>query len=691
MGTFRLTILLFLITGSTFARQVDADRQRHEIDSLKHELELTQNDTLRLVLLTVLGGKYQDKKLDSSLYYARQLLPIARKLNYKIDEAYAMDCNGYNMYQMNDPATLEMLLKAMKLAENPGIEENILPREYLDKIEYYNGNCIPKYLWTPHTLRFEMLGSIYGDLGHFYGINMENRKEQLKYYFKARDIFIAVKDSATLATIYGFIGDTYATLNMLDSGLLYAQKSYNLRLQIGQHKWLGIPLTIIGNIYFKQGNYPLALQTLRDAIQIAAADNQFAPLSRAEIIIAKIFLKEKSTDSSIFYLNEAFENAKLANENFLLLESGTLLALAYNLAHDDKSALKYFELSQILRDSINNVENARKFQSEVYDEQIYQQQLETAQAEYKNRIKYYLLFAGLGVLLIIALILFRNNRQRKKMNLILQRKKNEIEKTLTDLKATQKQLIQSEKMASLGELTAGIAHEIQNPLNFVNNFSEVSNELISEMVEEVDKGNTTEIKALAENVKQNIEKILHHGKRAESIVKGMLQHSRTSTGKKEHTDINVLADECLRLSYHGLRAKDKSFNAEMKTDFDETIEKINVVPQDIGRVLLNLFNNAFYAVAERQKTEGEGYKPLVSVSIKKINDKVEIWVRDNGSGIPQKIIDKIYQPFFTTKPTGQGTGLGLSLSYDIIKAHGGEIKVNTREGEGSEFVIQIPV
>jgi two-component system NtrC family sensor kinase len=260
-----------------------------------------------------------------------------------------------------------------------------------------------------------------------------------------------------------------------------------------------------------------------------------------------------------------------------------------------------------------------------------------------------------------------------------------LEKSLQELKAAQAQLVQSEKMASLGELTAGIAHEIQNPLNFVNNFSEVSNELIDEMNTELDKGDITEAKAIAADVKQNLEKINHHGKRADAIVKGMLQHSQSSTGKKEPTDINTLCDEYLRLSYHGLRAKDKSFNATMKTDFDKSIGNINVIPQDIGRVVLNLINNAFYAVDEKKKAStgsaGQPYEPTVSISTKKVGDKVEIMVADNGNGIPQKILEKIFQPFFTTKPTGQGTGLGLSLSYDIIKAHGGEIKVESLSAE----------
>jgi signal transduction histidine kinase len=255
----------------------------------------------------------------------------------------------------------------------------------------------------------------------------------------------------------------------------------------------------------------------------------------------------------------------------------------------------------------------------------------------------------------------------------------QLQQSLNDLKATQAQLIQSEKMASLGELTAGIAHEIQNPLNFVNNFSEVSIELLNEMEEAILKSDRDEINAISTDIKQNLEKINHHGKRADAIVRGMLQHSQSSTGKKEPTDINALCDEYLRLSYHGLRAKDKSFNATIKTDFDNSIGSIKIIPQDIGRVILNLLTNAFYVVNEKKQQKIEGYEPTVSISTKKSVDKIEIRVSDNGNGIPQKVLDKIFQPFFTTKPTGQGTGLGLSLSYDIVKAHGGELKVETKE------------
>ncbi len=278
----------------------------------------------------------------------------------------------------------------------------------------------------------------------------------------------------------------------------------------------------------------------------------------------------------------------------------------------------------------------------------------------------------------------------------LQMQTNKVEQALQDLKATQSQLIHSEKMASLGELTAGIAHEIQNPLNFVNNFSEVSRELLQEMVEELKMGNNEEAFEIAEDIVQNLDKITHHGKRADGIVKGMLQHSRRSNAVKELVDINALCDEYFRLSYHGLRAKDKTFNATMVTDLDPNIEKISIIPQDMGRVILNLLTNAFYATTERSKLEGEKaeaepkYVPTVTLRTKKLKDKIEIRVEDNGIGIPKLLVEKIFQPFFTTKPTGQGTGLGLSLSYDIVKEHGGEFKVESKESEGTTFIIVLP-
>jgi signal transduction histidine kinase len=279
-------------------------------------------------------------------------------------------------------------------------------------------------------------------------------------------------------------------------------------------------------------------------------------------------------------------------------------------------------------------------------------------------------------------------RELEKAYKELGQQKEELQTTLEDLQVTQTQLIQREKMASLGELTAGIAHEIQNPLNFVNNFSEVSEELIEELQQELDKGEVEEAKAISEDIRQNLAKVHHHGRRADSIVRGMLQHSRSSQGERQMVDLNALADEYLRLAYHGLRAKDKDFNIRLTTLLEENLPKIEVVPQELGRVLLNLFNNAFYAVSQKKQQLNGQYQPQVIVSTKATGDKVEIRVRDNGTGIPESVQQKIFQPFFTTKPTGEGTGLGLSLSYDIItKGHSGELKLETKEGEFAEFII----
>ena len=305
---------------------------------------------------------------------------------------------------------------------------------------------------------------------------------------------------------------------------------------------------------------------------------------------------------------------------------------------------------------------------------------------------YFLLISGL----IYGFVQYRS-RWLKRENRLLEERVNhrtaQLKKTIEELETTQSQLIQSEKMASLGELTAGIAHEIQNPMNFINNFSEVSHELLDEMMEEIDKGDMEEAREISNDIKQNLEKISHHGHRASSIVRGMLEHSRNSSGQKEEIAINVLADEYLRLAYHGLRAKDKSFNAKFETDFDESIGKIEIIPQDMGRVMLNLINNAFYAVTDRaDKEKDESYQPTVKVTTKKLKDQVRITVEDNGSGIPQEIKDKIFQPFFTTKPSGKGTGLGLSLTYDIItQGHGGALELDSEVGKGTVFTIFLPV
>src|SRR4030095_4474962 len=396
--------------------------------------------------------------------------------------------------------------------------------------------------------------------------------------------------------------------------------------------------------------------------------------------LAACFRDRGMIDSAIYYAERAFESSIRNSIKQTELTSAILLSSLYESTEPQK-ALHFLKIAMNAKDSLYGAEQVAAVTSLAFKEKERENDILRAKMAYRSTVKFYALLAGLALAMIIALLLFRNVRNERKANTLLMQQKNEIARTLSDLKTTQAQLIQSEKMASLGELTAGIAHEIQNPLNFVNNFSEVNEELLRELKIEAEKGNLEEVKAIAKDIEFNSEKINHHGKRADAIVKSMLQHSRSSRGKKEPTDINALADEYLRLAYHGLRAKDKSFNAKFETDLDNSIGKINIISQDIGRVLVNLINNAFYAVSERKKHETNGYEPTVEVLTKKIDDKIEIKVKDNGNGIPQKVLDKIFQPFFTTKPTGQGTGLGLSLSYDIItKGHGGELKVETKEG-----------
>jgi signal transduction histidine kinase len=492
-------------------------------------------------------------------------------------------------------------------------------------------------------------------------------------------------------------GFDYLSLHKMDSALWSAQKAYEIDIK-GQVYW-NYPVYALAAIYQSIKQVDTALALYKTAVSLAMKEPTLKDVVDSYNSIAALYKERSQTDSAIAYARKAIALERQINYRSAL-EAALSLSEIYESQHRSDSALYYYKYAMGTKDSISNLTKVQQVQSIAFKEEIKEreqrQQALLQLTQYGNRVK---IFTVLGVALAslsFALILWRNNRHKQKANALLQRKNTQIEQTLAKLKSTQAQLIQQEKMASLGELTAGIAHEIQNPLNFVNNFSEVNKELLDEMENELNAGNKEEVISIARGIKVNEEKISYHGKRADAIVKGMLQHSRVNTGQKESTDINALADEYLRLSYHGLRAKNNSlpagqagFNVTMKTEFDETIGKINIVPQDIGRVLFNLFNNAFYAVTEKKIQQGEGYEPTVSVSTKKVNDKVEIKVKDNGNGIPQKVLDKIFQPFFTTKPTGQGTGLGLSLSYDIVKAHDGEIKVDTAEGEFSEFVIQL--
>jgi signal transduction histidine kinase len=509
-------------------------------------------------------------------------------------------------------------------------------------------------------------------------------------HMKAMAMARKIKDQKLFLIVYLGLANNYLDMKQWNKARLYADSAIKLAAELKDDHSMADMIQLLGSEQYDKKNYAKAKEYYTQYLQGMKNANSQMGISWGFCLLSHTYSSMDRVDSALYYAKQSLDIC--IQNRFDYADPYDAYYHAYKAAHDYKKALKYYLLyDSCVHVSYNfasgkNVAGVQAKSEQTKKDLIAKLELDKKESEARRTrdIQYTIIAA----VLLLALFFYWNSRQKQKA-------KVKIEKAYSELKSTQAQLIQSEKMASLGELTAGIAHEIQNPLNFVNNFSEVSAELVKEMVEEVDKGNTEEVKAIAGDVVQNLKKINHHGKRAADIVKGMLQHSRSSSGVKEPTDINALADEYLRLAYHGLRAKDKSFNATMNTDFDESIGIINIVPQDIGRVILNLITNAFYVVNEKALSAGATptaakYEPTVSVITKKVNGKVEIKVADNGNGITQKILDKIFQPFFTTKPTGQGTGLGLSLSYDIVKAHGGEINVKTLENEGTEFTVMLP-
>jgi len=667
-----ILILLAFLSAAAYAQ----DQEEKLIDSLKTEFKKETTDTDRVGIFVKISRMYghgsMHKNNDSSWKYLNLAMNLSKKIGYAKGEREArMDMAEYFLETGNYPEALQAALQNLNDIEKAGSIRELF-------------------------LQSRQLNWIYNTIG--------NSKEALEYALKLSEIANSsqLKDSETVRLYrqmaYLNLAITYFDQNKQDSGLYFLMLLYKDALKDNESQSLALASHQIGEYYSKIRKDSLAFSFYRKCIFYGKQCNRLDLVAESKYGMASLFYQQKLSDSSFSYLRQVFQDIKNIDEPDINSESYHLLSALYKDRHQYDSAYKYLTLYTVLQDSLNNQDKISQAQNLSFNKTLHQQQLQQAQKEaqqrYATKIKIYILAAIILTFLIIAFLLLRNIRNKRKANVVLAAQKEEIENTLSELKSTQAQLVQSEKMASLGELTAGIAHEIQNPLNFVNNFSEVNKEMLEELKAERIKPNEERDddlqNDLINDVIENSKKILHHGKRADAIVKGMLQHSRQSSGQKELTDMNALVDEYLRLSYHGLRAKDKNFNAEIKTDFDKSIGKINIIPQDIGRVLLNLFNNAFYAVNEQKNQNPVSYQPTVFVCTQKCDGKVQITVRDNGNGIPQKIIDKIFQPFFTTKPTGQGTGLGLSLSYDIIKAHGGEIKVESKEGEGSEFVIQLP-
>ena len=669
--TIAVTLALLLFTLFT------ANAQSKKVDTLRVALsKATEPDTVRLNILHQLASNYFISKPDSSLLFAQEYHELAIKFKRVKDQGMAVNLIADAYIYLGDYVrAFSLYFKAIKIYEGinyiPGVanEYSNIGSGYTQKQEYLK--ALP-YLqlglkkWLPYAQTHKL--------------TTYNQKEETAIFLLN-------------------ISEVFLYTYQIDSAEYYLQISYADSKKNNFRDLLANIERDLGEVEAARGHKAAALQYFRHSLPYSVSNEDAEMLSVTYLSMANLYHKYKQQDSAEFYAQKALEAA--AAQRYLqdVFNAAKLLYVYYEEDHNLLQAYKYLKITTATKDSLFSQDKVQQLLSIDFDEKQRQRDIEAAQIQVRNNIRMYVLIAGMVILVVLAFVFWRANKARTKAYNLLHKQKEEIdfqkakvEHTLAELKSTQTQLIQSEKMASLGELTAGIAHEIQNPLNFVNNFSEVNMELLVEMKEQVDKGDLVEIRAIANNLIENEDKISHHGKRADFIVKGMLQHSRTSTGEKQPTNINVLADEFLKLSYHGLRAKDKSFNAELSTNFDENLPKANVVQQDMGRVLLNLFNNAFYAVNQKAKTMGNGYKPEVMVSTSSSNGQVTISIKDNGVGIPDAIREKIMQPFFTTKPTGEGTGLGLSLSYDIlVKGHNGTLDIVSKEGEGSEFIVKLPL
>ena len=647
-------IVLLTYSISSFGQDTAQWAMKKNIDSFVQKFELEKDFDVRsdmLLRFTSLAGLDADPLI--LLEFAAKIYKISQKNNDRNAEATAWSYYGQGYRLLgNYTKALECHYKSIAIATKVDNKSQI-------------------------SSGYTLLGNIYKD-------REENDKAiqiyriALFYSEEGGSKFIKYPPSMNL-------GQVYLNEGKLDSSIYYSNRALEVLHLTNENQNRFIP-TMLGNLggaYSRMNKKKEAEKYFQRALSIVTKSDYTSTRIKQGVFftVSEHFGRNQQMDSCLYYAKMSIAAVENTHYSYLMTKPAKMLSEIYDGKNAD-STVKYLKIYLKTNEVINSTRVTQQLQMMAFEEEQRKLELEQARKEAQARLKIYFLIAGLLLVSLFGLLMFRNNKQKQKINA-------KLENTLTNLQATQKQLVQSEKMASLGELTAGIAHEIQNPLNFVNNFADLNIELIDELQQELKTGNTEEAIAISNDIKDNEQKINHHGKRADAIVKGMLQHSNSGSGKKEPTDINALADEYLRLSYHGLRAKDNSFNATTKTDLDESIGNINIIPQDIGRVLLNLINNAFYVVNEKSKQHIEGYEPTVSLSTRMLRDKVEIKVADNGNGISQKILDKIFQPFFTTKPTGQGTGLGLSLSYDIVKAHGGELKVETKEGEGTTFTIEL--
>ncbi len=668
-----------------FVWSIGFTQSKQQVDSLLKLLNTEIADTTKLKVYTKIGNYYIDNNTDKAIEYFKNAINLSEKLNLNLAVAKNQNNIGYCYLLKGDfDKSLDYYFQSVRIFEK--IKDS-------SRLAY----------------AFMSIADVYFKNNDF--------KKTDEYHDKSQQIIESIKDNSLLCNFFISKAQIYDKRGLYDTSLQYAQKAYQLAIALKDDYLVASLLSDIGLTYKHQKKTTEALHNFESAL-IFFKKTGADPSALASIYnnMGATYAQADNYALAKEAFNKSISIATEAGIPYVAMEDYRNLSDMYGGIKNFELQAQYLKKYYTIKDSLFSVDNKNQLTQLEADYNIEQKNIEIMKQEgevekQKSQRNVFIIVALAAALLLTALGIFysrikKTNQLLEEKNIQINKQKDATQIALQDLKATQAQLIQSEKLASLGELTAGIAHEIQNPLNFVNNFSELSVDLANELKEEIDKIEIPEkdknyIGEILTDLSQNQEKINHHGKRASSIVKGMLEHSRASTGVKELTDINKLADEYLRLSYHGLRAKDKDFNADFTTDFEENLPKIEVIPQDIGRVLLNLINNAFYAVNERANQLRSGnfesspnvaaeqpYTPSVFVSTKQVRNAIEIRVKDNGIGMSEATKAKVFQPFFTTKPTGQGTGLGLSLAYDIVtKGHGGTLDVFSTEGVGTEFTI----
>jgi len=686
--------------------------QAQSIGSLRDDLKRLEQkpgfetDTAYLNKANELGYYLAETNPDSAFIFLDSQLKLCQKAKYKKGEAEALKIYGNAYMGKGDfKASLTYYNRALAIAKAAN-EGEIIPG-ILNNIGLVYAN-LGNYTEALNTFFEAIKGAEKINnsnvkaavLTNIAGIYFEQDKlnEAEINYLKALEIDSASGDVRRVVLSYNNIGDVKLKQNKPYEALKNLKKGYAIALDLNSPELIEMTSRTLAGIYVALDSIEIAEKFYRESIALSKQNSYGVPYVKSLTDLSDLLYEKGNPKEAIGYAIEAKLQAEKMGQTILMRNANEVLSKIYEAEGNSAAALKTFKLFKQYNDSINDLRSQRVAATL---EAEYKFSKKALQFEKESLRQWWLIFSAFAGLLTIGVILFIITRNRNRLNKAyhtLQEKKQEIEQknvilehTLGQLKETQLQLIHAEKMASLGELTAGIAHEIQNPLNFVNNFSELNTEIIDEIEAEAEKGNLIELKELLHDLKSNEQKINQHGKRADAIVKGMLAHSRTGVGAKKATDLNALAKEYLRLAYQGHRTRYQGFESDYHFMPAADLPLIEMIPQEIGRVLFNLMQNAFYAVMEHGKQGNPDYKPNVDVSLKREGDLVKVYIRDNGTGIPEANRSKIFQPFFTTRPTGQGTGLGLSLSYDVIKAHGGEILVESKEGEGSVFIISLPV